>query len=155
MSLLLCGLSPGFTYLNRALESKLAPIVVLATNRGFCQIRGTEISAPHGVPVDLLDRLLIIRTHGYTQAEIKSIVSIRAEIEQIEYEEEALALLAAIGESTSLRYVVQLLTPANILAQTNGRSKVTSADVKEINTLFLDAKTSARMLAAAQDKYLQ
>lgn len=28
-----------FTYLNRALESSLAPIVILATNRGMCTIR--------------------------------------------------------------------------------------------------------------------
>ena len=28
-----------FTYLNRALESSLAPIVVFATNRGICQAR--------------------------------------------------------------------------------------------------------------------
>ena len=28
-----------FTYLNRALESALAPIVVFATNRGICQAR--------------------------------------------------------------------------------------------------------------------
>lgn len=28
-----------FTYLNRALESSLSPIVVLATNRGICTIR--------------------------------------------------------------------------------------------------------------------
>ena len=27
-----------FTYLNRALESSLAPIVILATNRGLCQV---------------------------------------------------------------------------------------------------------------------
>ena len=32
-----------FTYLNRALESTLAPIVVLATNRGVCEIRGTNL----------------------------------------------------------------------------------------------------------------
>lgn len=32
-----------FTYLNRALEQSLAPIVVLATNRGLSTIRGTEI----------------------------------------------------------------------------------------------------------------
>merc|ERR1712007_69248 len=44
-----------FTYLNRALESSLAPIVVLATNRGMCPIRGTDIVSPHGMPVDLLD----------------------------------------------------------------------------------------------------
>jgi RuvB-like protein 1 (pontin 52) len=41
-----------FTYLNRALESNLAPIVILATNRGHCQIRGTEMKSPHGIPVD-------------------------------------------------------------------------------------------------------
>lgn len=28
-----------FTYLNRALESALSPVVVLATNRGMCTIR--------------------------------------------------------------------------------------------------------------------
>jgi RuvB-like protein 1 (pontin 52) len=50
-----------FTYLSRALESTIAPIVILATNRGNCTIRGTEVVSPHGIPVDLLDRLLIIR----------------------------------------------------------------------------------------------
>jgi RuvB-like protein 1 (pontin 52) len=59
-----------FTYLNRALESSLAPIVIFATNRGICQIRGTDISSPHGIPVDLLDRLVIIRTLPYTTAEM-------------------------------------------------------------------------------------
>ena len=51
-----------FTFLNRALESTLAPIVVLATNRGICTIRGTDMVSPHGIPIDLLDRLLIIKT---------------------------------------------------------------------------------------------
>src|SRR3569623_365078 len=41
-----------FTYLNRALESSLAPIVIFGTNRGYCKIRGTDILAPHGIPVD-------------------------------------------------------------------------------------------------------
>ena len=59
-----------FTYLNRALESSLAPIVVFATNRGICEIRGTDMDSPHGIPVDLLDRLVIIRTLPYTPEEI-------------------------------------------------------------------------------------
>lgn len=45
-----------FTFLNRALESTLSPIVVLATNRGMATIRGTDMISPHGIPVDLLDR---------------------------------------------------------------------------------------------------
>lgn len=72
-----------FTYLNRALESTLAPIVVFATNRGMCTVRGTEVVAPHGVPVDLLDRLMIIRTMPYGLEEIVQIVAIRAQIEGI------------------------------------------------------------------------
>ncbi|CAM9362762.1 unnamed protein product, partial [Discosporangium mesarthrocarpum] len=59
-----------FTYLNRALESSLSPIVIFATNRGVCTIRGTDIVAPHGVPVDLLDRMLIIRTMPYDLKEM-------------------------------------------------------------------------------------
>merc|ERR1711991_994295 len=65
-----------FTYLNRALESTLAPIVIFATNRGVCTIRGTEVLAPHGVPVDLLDRMLIIRTMPYSVEEMVKILSI-------------------------------------------------------------------------------
>lgn len=55
-----------FTYLHRALESTLAPIVIFATNRGRCTIKGTEdIVSPHGMPLDLLDRIMIIRTLPY------------------------------------------------------------------------------------------
>jgi RuvB-like protein 1 (pontin 52) len=35
-----------FTYLNRALESSLSPIVVFATNRGVCTIRLIHLSNP-------------------------------------------------------------------------------------------------------------
>merc|ERR1712046_415836 len=107
-----------FTYLNRALESTLAPIVIFATNRGMCTIRGTDISAPHGIPVDLLDRLVIIRTMPYTVDEIVQVVNIRAQTEALSIEEEALVLMGEIGVNTSLRYVVQLLTPSSILAKT-------------------------------------
>ena len=55
-----------FTFLNKALESKLSPIVILATNRGTSTIRGTKIVSPHGIPVDLLDRILIVKTLPYT-----------------------------------------------------------------------------------------
>jgi RuvB-like protein 1 (pontin 52) len=35
-----------FTYLNRALESSLAPIVIFATNRGICEIKGRVLHCP-------------------------------------------------------------------------------------------------------------
>merc|ERR1712216_111835 len=137
-----------FTYLNRALESTLAPIVVFAT------IRGTEIVSPHGMPVDLLDRLVIVRTLGYSVDEIVQVLAIRAQTEGLTVEQEAIELLGEIGQNTSLRYVVQLMTPASVLAKTNGRDEVTREDIEEIDQLFYDAKSSAKLLAANADKYI-
>jgi len=143
-----------FTYLNRALESSLSPIIVFATNRGVCTIRGTEIVSPHGMPVDLLDRMVIVRTLGYSVDEIVQVISIRAQTESLEMEQEAIELLGEIGQNTSLRYVVQLMTPAAVLAKTNGRDNVTREDIEEIDQLFYDAKSSAKLLAANADKYI-
>merc|ERR1712224_300417 len=143
-----------FTYLNRALESSLSPIIVFATNRGVCTIRGTEIVSPHGMPVDLLDRMVIVRTLGYSVDEIVQVISIRAQTEGLAMEQEAVELLGEIGANTSLRYVVQLMTPASVLAETNGRDEVTRDDVEEIDQLFYDAKSSAKLLAQHADKYI-
>ena len=139
-----------FTYLNRALESTLSPIVIFATNRGVCTIRGTDVVAPHGIPVDLLDRMLIIRTMPYALDEMVQIVAIRAETEGIEVDEEALALMGEIGARTSLRFVVQMLTPARIVSATNGRESIIASDVEEVEELFLDAKGSAKLLARSE-----
>lgn len=59
-----------FSFLNRALESDQAPIVIMATNRGITKIRGTNYLSPHGLPLDLLDRALIITTEPYNEREI-------------------------------------------------------------------------------------
>merc|ERR1712139_740925 len=144
-----------FTYLNRALESTLASIVIFATNRGMCTVRGTEVIAPHGVPVDLLDRLMIIRTMPYSLQEIVQILSIRAQVEGINVDEEAYALLGEIGVRSTLRYAVQLLTPAKVLVGTNGKETITEEDIEEIDSLFYDAKASAKLLIEQQAGYLQ
>ncbi len=74
-----------FTYLHRALESTIAPIVIFATNRGRTAIRGAEdIISPHGIPLDLLDRLLIIKTLPYSQEDMGKIIRIRAATEGLQ-----------------------------------------------------------------------
>ena len=143
-----------FTYLNRALESSLAPIVIFATNRGICEIKGTDMSAPHGVPVDLLDRLVIIRTLPYAAEEMVKILAVRAAVEGLRVDEESLARLGEIGDATSLRHAVQLLTPAAVMAKTNGREEIVLGDLEEVGDLFLDAKASAKLLTEQADKSL-
>lgn len=145
-----------FTYLHRALESSIAPIVVFASNRGNCLIRGTEdISSPHGIPLDLLDRVMIIRTMLYTPQEMKQIIKIRAQTEGINISEEALTHLAEIGTKTTLRYAVQLLTPASLLGRVQGKENVEREQVEEINELFYDAKSSAKILQDQHHKFMK
>ncbi|XP_032683198.1 ruvB-like 1 isoform X2 [Odontomachus brunneus] len=145
-----------FTYLHRALESAIAPIVIFATNRGRCVIRGTEdIVSPHGIPLDLLDRLLIIRTLPYSRQEIEQIVKLRAVTEGLQVEDEGLSVLAELGTKTTLRYAIQLLTPAYLTAKINERPSVKKEDIDEVSALFLDAKSSAKILTQNQDKFMK
>jgi len=138
-----------FTYLNRALESTLAPIVVFATNRGKSVVRGTDVLSPHGIPMDLLDRLVIIKTLPYALPEVIEILKIRATIEGLTLTDEALAFLGQVGFDTSLRYSLQLLAPAGVLSRINGHREITKEDIEETKLLFIDVKTSAKRLAEA------
>ncbi|KAK2184872.1 hypothetical protein NP493_249g00021 [Ridgeia piscesae] len=145
-----------FTYLHRALESSLAPIVIFATNRGKCTIKGTEdVISPHGIPLDLLDRLMIIRTLPYSQEEMSQIIKIRAQIERIDISDESLQALSEVGVKTTLRYAIQLLTPGSLLANINGKQLIGREEVEEINELFFDAKSSAKVLSEQEDKYMK
>ncbi|CCF59602.1 hypothetical protein KAFR_0H01930 [Kazachstania africana CBS 2517] len=141
-----------FTYLNRALESSIAPVVVLASNRGMTTVRGTEdVVSPHGVPPDLIDRLLIVRTLPYNRDEIRTIIERRAKVENLNLAETSLDLLADMGVETSLRYVLQLMSPAGILAQTSGREEIMVSDIEEAKSLFLDAKRSTKVLETTKN----
>jgi DNA helicase TIP49 (TBP-interacting protein) len=70
---------------------------------GVAPVRGTDFSSPHGIPMDLLDRLLIIRTMPYTAQEMVDIISIRARIENVQLEDEALVHLSTIASRATLR----------------------------------------------------
>ncbi|CAF3321198.1 unnamed protein product [Rotaria socialis] len=144
-----------FTYLHRALESPLAPIVIFATNRGRCLIRGTEILSPHGMPLDLIDRIMIIRTLPYGMEEMIEILRIRAKVEHIDVSDESLQTLAEIGNVSTLRYAVQLMTPANILARINGKDQIEKEEIDEVRDVFLDAKSSALLLKQEDAKYMK
>ncbi|XP_030925087.1 ruvB-like protein 1 [Quercus lobata] len=143
-----------FLYLNRVLESSLSPIVIFATNRGFCNVRGTDMNRPHGIPVDLLDRLVIIRTQTYDVADMIKILALRANVEDLVIDDESLAYLGDIGLQASSRHAVQLLSPSSIMAKMNGRDNICKADIEEVKALSMDAKSSARLLQAQQEKYI-
>lgn len=148
-----------FTYLTKALESTISPIVILASNRGMSSVRGADPSVPpepHGIPRDLLARLLIIPTYPYPLDDIKAIVRSRARIEGIAIQEPALEKVAELGAKVSVRYAIQLLTPASILAKVGGKTagEVSVKELEEAEDLFLDSTRSAKVLEGADSGYI-
>ncbi len=145
----------AFAFLTRVLESEFSPILILATNRGMTKIRGTDLESPHGIPLDLLDRLLLIPVKPYTRDEIKKIIEIRAEEEGVNLSDEAMERLADIGVERSLRYAVQLLRPASIVSSRKGRDEVLAEDVDEVMKLFADTKTSVSMIKEFEELFMK
>ncbi len=144
----------AFGFLSKAMESEFAPLIILATNRGVTRIRGTDIEAPHGIPRDLLDRLLIIPTRSYTPEEIRNIIMIRSDDLDVPLSEEALDELTRIGSERSLRYALQLLEPAWVIARRNDRRAVSKEDVLEAEKLFADVKKSVEIVEKFKDLML-
>lgn len=143
-----------FSFINRALEDDFAPIVVMATNRGVSQTRGTNYKSPHGVPMDLLDRSIIIHTSNYTGDEIRTILLIRSNEEEVDLSGDALALLTKIGEETSLRYALNLISVSQQIAAKRRNGTVDLVDVKRAYTLFLDSDRSVQFVTEFASRFI-
>ncbi|MBX5328897.1 MAG: RuvB-like domain-containing protein [Candidatus Bathyarchaeota archaeon] len=144
----------AFSFLGRAMESELVPIIILATNRGIARIRGTDIKSPLGFPVDLIDRSVIIATQPYDTESVKEILRIRSGEEKIKLDKNALEKLAEVGAKSSLRYAVQLLSLAAQNAKTAKKDKVTVEDVQRVDDLFMDMTEAAEYLRKYEEKMM-
>ena len=127
---------------------------MVATNRGITKIRGTSYRSPHGIPIDLLDRLLIITTQAYSEKEIRLILDIRCEEEDVEMDDDAKDLLTKIGKETSLRYAIHLITAASLAAAKRKSAVVEVEDISRVYGLFMDVKRSTQFLVEYQDQFM-
>ncbi|KAL6934254.1 hypothetical protein ACO0OL_002796 [Hanseniaspora opuntiae] len=149
-----------FTYINKILELDLAPLIILATNKqGLQVINGTDdISSPFGIPQDLLDRCLIIKTKPYNIKELEAIINKRAQSMTLKINPSAMQALCQIGDEASkkrgLRYALQLLSPCSILMEIAGRDEIIKEDVEECMDLFLDLDRSVEILKTNTQGFL-
>ncbi|XP_063715790.1 ruvB-like 2 [Symsagittifera roscoffensis] len=143
-----------FSFLNRALESDMSPVLIMATNRGITKIRGTSYKSPHGIPIDLLDRLLIVATTPYSEAELKQILVIRCEEEDVEISDDAVEILTKIAQEASLRYAIQLITTANLVCRKRKGTEVSIEDIKRVYSLFIDEARSTEFLKEYHKEFM-
>ena len=144
----------AFSFLNGALESDFTPILVLATNRGHTTIRGTSYSSPHGIPLDFLDRTLIIPTSEYSETEISAILQVRCDEEDVIIEPSALKHLTSIGKETSLRYALHLISLSYLISKRYQSDKVTIDHINTAFSLFSDSARSTKYLDEYQSHFM-
>lgn len=143
-----------FSYINRALEAELAPIVIMASNRGHTRIRGTSYRSPHGLPLDFLDRVVIVSTQAYTADEIRQILAIRAQEEEIDVSPDALALLTKIGQESGLRYASNIITTSHLLSEKRKGKEVSIDDVQRSYRLFYDPIRSVKFVNEFETRFI-
>ncbi|KAH9486158.1 RuvB-like protein 2 [Psilocybe cubensis] len=139
-----------FSFLNRALEGELAPLVIMASNRGMARIRGTKFRSPHGLPMDLLDRVLIVSTKPYSEEDIQQIIQIRCQEEDVQLTPDAANVLTSMAMSTTLRYALNLIACGRVVARKRKAEQVDVEDLRRAYTYFMDEKRSVQWLKEQQ-----
>lgn len=68
--------------------------------------------------------------------------------------DDAKELLTKIGHETSLRYSIQLITAAAIIAQKRKATEVDIEDISKAYTMFVDVKRSTQYLLEYAEQYM-
>lgn len=75
------------------------------------------------------------------------IIKLVAESQNVALSPDALKLFGEISTNASLRFCIQLLTPAKMIAQIQQCNLVTAEHLQQADDLYMDAKTSAQRVA--------
>ncbi|CAM9861805.1 unnamed protein product, partial [Discosporangium mesarthrocarpum] len=87
---------------------------------------------------------------SYSQREVKKILEIRCEEEDVEMSSDALDLLTKIGIETSLRYAIHMIMAAQLCSAKRKGNQVEVEDIKRVYTLFVDVQRSTEFLMQYQ-----
>merc|ERR1712169_31417 len=85
-----------------------------------------------------LNSVVIIKTHPYSPEDLKQILSVRAQEEEVDLSPDALALLTKVGSETGLRYAANLITTSQLIAAKRRAKQVSVEDVQRSFALFYD-----------------
>ncbi|NWQ84453.1 RUVB2 protein, partial [Columbina picui] len=73
------------------------------------------------------------------------------EEEDVEMTEDAFSVLTRIGLETSLRYAMQLISAASLVARRRKGGEVQVEDIKRVYSLFLDESRSTQYMREFQE----
>jgi len=132
-----------FSFLIKILDGLLSPSLICVSNCIKNKIPGVEKFSQYGVPLDFLDRFLIIYTRPLEIFQLKEIISIRCLDGNVILEDNGYKLLVKIGLECGIRYALYILTMSiNILDPT--RAMIKFINILKAYDLFVDYKRFKR-----------
>ncbi|KAI7368890.1 hypothetical protein KC336_g21066, partial [Hortaea werneckii] len=88
------------------------------------------------------------------EEDIREILTIRAQEEEIDLTPNAVALLTKFGAEAGLRYASNLITTSNLLAQKRKAKEVDAQDVQRSYQLFYDPTRSAKFVSEFEKRFI-
>jgi RuvB-like protein 2 len=101
-----------------------------------------------------LDRVVIVSTQSYASDEIRQILAIRAQEEEIDLSPDALALLTKIGQESGLRYASNIITTSHLLSQKRRAKEVSIDDAQRSYRLFYDPNRSVKFVNEFEKRFI-
>jgi RuvB-like protein 2 len=97
---------------------------------------------------------MIVSTEPYSLDEVRKILSVRCEEEDVDMADDAMELLARIGIETSLRYAIHMIIAASLASMKRKSGTVEIEDIKRVYRLFVDVKRSTQYLMEYNKEFM-
>jgi RuvB-like protein 2 len=133
----------SFAYLSKNIESFISPSIILSTGNSDLKVHDIDYVSSLGIPTDFLDRFLIIQTNPYSYNEIKKILSIKANENELLIDIEAYELLTKIGIECGIRYSIYILSIITLISDDKSK-KINTIEIRKSFLMFIDTKRFAR-----------
>ncbi len=97
---------------------------------------------------------MIIMTTPHNEKELKAILQIRCEEEDVEMSPEALEVLTKIAKETSLRYAMHMIMTSSLVAKQRRGAEVEPSDIRKVFSLFSDLRRSTEYLLEFNKQFM-
>jgi RuvB-like protein 1 (pontin 52) len=141
----------SFCFLTRLLDSRYSPLILLSTNR--TTIVNLKNFLDSKIPINFLNRCLIIRTKKYVQNEMANIIVLKAKTSKIVMTGNAIKKLRSIAVLTSLRFSILLSLAAGLISNTFNEKIINESLVTFVNFIFFFSQES-RFIRENEKNYL-
>lgn len=132
-----------YSYVGKLVENTFSPNFIFTTNCSRKKINGSNSIAPHGIPIDFLDRFLMLPTSPLSKSEIERVIETKSNVLGLILAMQSRQLLVKIALECGLNYSLHLL-PIICLDLGNDQNIICVDKIKGSYKLFLNYRQFIR-----------